>query len=236
MDIIRDEARVKRLATTSKVLGAVGFGVLIIGLVLAYTSTNPNILIVQLVTLAAGWLFSQISIFLAHRYIRKPRPDMVLDNALKKLKDVRLYHYVGPVPHLLLTKNGPIVLNTKYQIGKITADGAKWRQTGVGLQRIFGQQSLGNPNKQAANLVSALANFVRKKAPTIEDVPVGVVNVFTTEDPSKLDVEKANIPSMHHKKLKGYLRQKIAQMEPLPKADYDALRAALDAEAKFLDG
>lgn len=236
MEIIRDDARVRRLSIGSKALGAAAMLILLSGLALTYTSTNPNVLLVQLGTLSIGWISSQVSIYLAHRYVRNPRPDMVLDNALKKLKDVRLYHYVGPVPHLLLTKNGPIVLNAKYQIGKISADGNKWHQRGVGLQRVFGQQSLGNPNKQAASLVGTLANYIRKNVPEIEDVPVGVVNVFTTIEPASLDVEKADIPSMHHKKLKGFLRQRIAQMDPLPKADYDALRAALDADAKFLDG
>ena len=230
MQIIRHEKRIDKNSRLAKLLVVLGMAILIAGLVVSFMGESENLLLVQLITLPVGWLVARIGIHYSNIYIRKPRPDLVLDGALKKFKDGRLYHFAGPAHHLLLTKSGPIILNTLHQTGKISADGNRWQQRGIGLQRFTGQ-ALGNPSKQATNLVGALANFLRKNAPEIEDVPVGVVNVFISDNIASLDVNNADIPSLHHKKLLGFLRQKTAQMEPLAKDDYQALRDAFDKEA-----
>jgi hypothetical protein len=209
-------------------------GILLVGLVIIFWG-NPNALLYQLLALAVGWIVSQIGLYLTHRYGRNPRPDEVLDDALKHaLSDGRLYHYLLPAPHVLLVPSGVIILHAKYQVGEITAEGDKWKQKGVGLRKYFGQEGLGNPSKEADRLVSAMANYIRKNAPEVEEVPMAPIIVFTTKNIKNLDVKNADIPAMHYSKLKGFLRQKKDDLPPLPHEEYDALRAAFDKKAAGL--
>lgn len=234
MIILRDEKRVERLRKIGQYVSFLGMGILLVGLVIIFWG-NENAVLFQLIALAAGWLVSQIGMYLTHRYGRDPRPDQVLDEALKHVtRDGRLYHYLLPAPHVLLVPTGVIILHTKYQIGEITADGDNWKQKGVGLRKYFGQEGLGNPSKEADRLVSAMANYIRKNAPQIEEVPMAPLIVFTTKDIKNLDVKNSNIPAMHYSKLKGFLRQQKDALPPLPQDEYAALRAAFDKKAANL--
>ncbi len=60
------------------------------------------------------------------------------------------------------------------------------------------------------------------------------VIVFTTPNLDSLDVKESRIPATHAAKLAAVLRQQTATWKPLPKADYDAVRAAFDAKASHL--
>jgi hypothetical protein len=187
-----------------------------------------------MVALLIGWILSQAGIYYAQRFIRSPRPDEVLDDALQKVaKDGRLYHYVLPAPHVLLLPTGIIVITAKYQGGNISVEGDKWKQSGVGLRRFFGQEGLGNPTKDAKHNVGAIAHFLKKNAPEVEEVPVAAIIVFTTKGIKNLDLKRSTIPAMHYTKIKGYLKQNKGTTK-MPQADYDAIRQAFDKKAGYL--
>ena len=218
----------------SQYVSLFGIAVLFGGLLILFTG-NENALVWQLLALAAGWAISQVGIFLGHRYSRKPRPDEVLDEALKHVaRDGRLYHYLLPASHVLLTPTGVIVINAKYQIGKISADGDSWKQSGIGLRKYFGQEGLGNPTKECERLISSMANYIRKNAPQVEELPMAPMIIFTTKDIAALDIANSRIPAMHYSKVKGYLRQQKGKLAPMPDADYAALRTAFDLKAAHL--
>jgi hypothetical protein len=198
---------------------------------------NPNVIFLQLIALSVGYLLSQLGLYYTHRFTRNPRPDEVLDKALKKeWQRGRLYHYILPAPHVLLTEGGPVILVAKYQGGEISAEGGKWRQRGVGLRRFFGQEGLGNPSRDAEREVSALASFIKKNAPEIagDELPVGVIIVFTHAERAKLELEDADISAVHHSQLSRFLREESGVGEPLPKATYDSLQAAFDEAAQHV--
>lgn len=235
MIIIRNEQRIKRLRLVSQVVSFMGMGALLAGLVLIFISEADSaaVLVYQLAALLIGYLLSQIGIYLAHLYVRSPRPDEVLDDVVKgyaKGKNGRFYHYILPVRHVLLLPTGIIIFNAKYQTGKISVDGDKWQQKGLGLRRIFGQENLGNPTREAENSVAALANFINKHAPGVEEVPIAALIVFTSKGLKEYDLKKSSIPAMPFNKVKKYLQQKGGKT-PIPQADYDAIRAAFDALA-----
>ncbi len=233
MVIIRNEQRIKQLRLISQIVSFLGMGTLIAGFVLTFRSENPRIVFYQLGVLFFGYILSQIGIYLAHLYVRSPRPDEVLDDAVKgyaKSRNGRIYHYILPVRHVLLLPTGIIILNAKYQTGKISVDGDKWQQKGLGLRRIFGQENLGNPTRETENSVAALANFINKHAPEVEEVPIAALIVFTAKELKEYDLKKSSIPAMPYHKVKKYLQQK-GNKTPLPQADYDAIRAAFDALA-----
>lgn len=234
MIILRDEIRIQRLRKIGQYTSFLGMGVLLAGLAIIFWG-NENAVLYQIVALGAGWAISQIGIYLGHRYGRDPRPDQVLDEALKHVaRNSRLYHYLLPAPHVLLLPTGVIILHAKYQSGEITAEGDKWTQKGVGLRKYFGQEGLGNPTKEADRLVSAMANYIRKNASEIEEVPVAPLIVFTTKNIKSLDVKNSDIPAMHFGKLKGFLRQQKNAIPAMPVEEYQALRAAFDKKAGHL--
>jgi hypothetical protein len=144
-----------------------------------------------------------------------------------------MYHYLLPAPHVLLTKAGPIVFVLKYQTGNIWAQDDKWKQTGIGFRRFFGQEGLGNPSREAETMVKGLAGYISKQAPELEEVPIGAMIVFTAKNIKNLEVSESSIPAMHFTKVKGFLRQK-GQGESLPVADYKALQSAFDKAAADL--
>ncbi len=233
MEIIRDEERIDRMKKRSQQATLVGFLFLIGGFVLVFVEIQ-NLILFQMLALLAGWILSQIGIYLAHRYARSPRPDEVLDEAVKPVaRQGRMYHYVLPAPHVLLAPAGPIVFNLKYQSGDISVYEDKWRQKGIGFRRFFGQEGLGNPARETEKMIGALASYIRENAPEVEEVPIGAMIVFTSKDIKNLDVDGSSIPAMHYSKVKGYLKQK-GLGKTLPKRDYDSILEAFDEKADGL--
>jgi hypothetical protein len=234
MVIIRDEQRVARLKKVSQWVSLIGFLALITGLIMIFTHTeDPNLFMYQVLALSTGWLLSQVGSYLAHRYVRKPRPDEVLDEAFKKVaRDGRLYHHIIPgAPHVLLQPEGVIVINPKFQGGGISVnENDRWRQTGVGLRKYFGQEGLGNPTQETQSMVKALARYLSKNAPEVEELLIAPMIVFTAKDTKSLDVTKSSIPAMFAHKVRGFLKNKAGRTR-LPQQDYDAIRAALDKAA-----
>ncbi len=234
MVVLRDIKRIERLKKISQYVSLLGIGILVSGLIFLFVGSE-NALIYQTFALLLGFAISQIGIYLGHRYSRKPRPDEVLDEALKRVaKNGRLYHYLLPAPHVLLLPTGVIIINAKYQIGQISVEGDKWRQSGVGMRKFFGQEGLGNPTKEVDRMLSGMANYIRKNAPSVEEVPMAPMIVFTTKDIAALDLKNSTVPAMHYSKLKGYLRQQKDKLPPMPQAEYDAIRAAFDQKAAHL--
>lgn len=231
MVVIRDDKKIARLRTFGQITSFLGLAALIGGMALIFFGNPQNVFWLQLVALLVGWLLSQVGIYFSQRYARHPRPDEVLDEALEKAaRDGRLYHYVLPAPHVLLLPTGLIVFITKYQGGQITVDGDKWKQSGIGLRRFFGQEGIGNPTKDAEHHVGALAHFLKKNVPEVEEVPIAALIVFTTKGVKNLDLKKSSIPAMHSTKIKGFLKQNKGDMK-MPQVDYDAIRRALDKKA-----
>lgn len=228
MIVLRDERRIARLKKIGQYASLIGFVVLIGALILGFVDPE-RYLFLQVLALPAGWLLTQVGLYMAHRYLRDPRPDEVLDDTLRKVaRDGRLYHYMLPAPHVLLTEAGVVVFITKYQVGDISVEEDDWNQKGVSLfRKLFSQESLGNPTKEAERSVSALASYIHKNAPEIEEVPVGAIIVFTTKDSGELDLDDSRIPAMHFTKLRGYFKQK-ARGPSLPDEEYQALRDAFD--------
>ena len=231
MKIFRNDALINRNKKISQYASIIGFAVLVVGLILGFIDPE-RYLIVQVLALPAGWLLSQVGLYMAHRYLRKPRPDEVLDEALGKVaRDGRMYHYLLPVPHVLLMPAGPVVFVAKFQGGDVTVQDDKWHQRGVSfLRKLFSQEALGNPTKEAENAVAALANFINKEAPGVEEVSIGAIIVFTSKNSGELNLQGSSFPAMHFTKLRGYFKQK-APHDRLAAKDYEALRQAFDQEA-----
>lgn len=234
MVILRDDQRIERLKRISQILSFLGMGSLLAGLFLVFLPNTANLFFYQLAALFVGWMLSQIGIYLGHNYARTPRPDEILDEVLRKVaRNGRIYHYLLPAHHVLLIPSGVIVFITKYQGGSISVDGDKWKQSGMGLRRFFGQERLGNPSREAALSVEAIASYLNKHAPSVEEVPIGALIVFTNKGNKDLDLKRSDIPAMHYTKVKGYLRQQKRE-KAMSDEDFKAIQAAFDQKAAHL--
>lgn len=234
MVILRDDKRIARLAQIGKITSFAGMGALVAGLFLVFLPNTANLFFYQLLALFAGWSLSQVGIYLSRQYLGDNRADLVLDEALKKIaRDGRIYHYLLPAQHVLLIPTGIIVFVAKQHAGNIIAEGDKWKQTGLELRRWFGQERVGNPSREAALSVEAIASYLNKNAPSVEEVPIGAMIVFTNKSNQTLDLKNSSIPAMHFTKIKGYLRQQKRE-KPMPEADFQAIQAAFDKKATHL--
>lgn len=236
MIVLRDEKRIARLARLAQILSLAGLAALVAGLLLIFISKNPNIFLFQLIALVIGFALSQFGLHFAHRYLRRPRMDQVLDKSAGKFarKDGRLYHYLLPAPHVLLLPSGVAVLVAKFQNGRITGKGDSWQQTGLGMRRYFGREGLGNPSHEADGMVAKMTAYIKEAAPSAGDIPIFPIIVFTAPNIDNLDVKESRIPAVHAAKLGAVLRQQTINLKPMPRADYDAVRAAFDAKAAHL--
>ena len=231
MVVIRDDKKIARLRILGQVASLLGMAALIGGMVLIFIGDPQNVFYFQMAALLVGWILSQVGIYFAQRYVRRPRPDEVLDEALGKIaKNGRFYHYILPAPHVLLLPTGLIVFIAKYQGGKITVNGDEWKQSGIGMRRFFGQEGIGNPTKDAEHNIGAVVHFLKKNVPEVEEVPIAALIVFTTKGVKDLDLKRSTIPAMHYAKVKGYLKQYKGGPD-MPVADYEAIRNALDKKA-----
>jgi hypothetical protein len=236
MVVLRDEKRIAQLARLAQLFSLAGLAALVVGLLFIFLRNDPNVFIYQLIALIVGYGLSQVGLHLAHRYLRKPRLDQALDKAAGKFarKDGRLYHYLLPAPHVLLLPTGVAVLVAKFQTGRITAHGDTWEQKGIGMRRFVGREGLGNPTREAEAMTAKMAAYIKEAAPAAADVPLFPIIVFTAPNIDSLDVKESRIPAVHAPKLSGALRQQTINLKPMPRADYDALRAAFDAKAAHL--
>lgn len=232
MVVLRDEKRIANLAKLGRALSLAGLAALGIGLVLIFLP-ETNVFLYQMIALVVGWALAQVGLYFSHRYLRRPRMDMVIDKAVSKFgkKDGRLYHYLLPAPHVLLTPGGVVVMNAKYQTGRISADGDKWTQAGLGMRRFFGQENLGNPTREVEEMVRKMAADVAQNAPAAAGVPILPLIVFTTDSKDSLETKGSRIPAMHHSKVEGHLKQRKELQTPMSAEAYAALRAAFDARA-----
>lgn len=236
MVVLRDDKRIAQLGRVAQIFSIAGLASLVVGLLFIFISDDPNVFVYQLIALVIGFTLSQVGLHFAHRYLRRPRMDLVLDKAAEKFarKDGRLYHYLLPAPHVLLLPTGVAVLVAKFQNGRITAQGDTWRQTGLGMRRFFGREGLGNPSREAEAQVARMEAYIQANAPAAADAPVFPIIVFTAPNITALEVKESRIPAVHAAKLSGALRQRTINLKPLPREQYEALRAAFDAQAAHL--
>ena len=82
MVILRDDDRVARMAKIGQYTSFVSMAILLGGLALIFLG-DENAIFFQLLALAVGWGLSQVGLYLQHKYVREPRSDKVLDDALK---------------------------------------------------------------------------------------------------------------------------------------------------------
>jgi len=206
-----------------------GLGVLLAGMIASF---NMQYLWYSLIALIAGFLLAQFGNYNLRRWGRSPRPDQVIETALKGFDDrYHLYSWSLPAPLVLLSPQGVYSFVTRDQTGEITVNGSQWRSK-FNLGRVllaFAQEGLGNPSSEAQEGAGRLEKWIKEELP---DLTAGVqpAIVFINER-AKLQVTDPTVPVMDAASLKKWLRG-AGKGANLKSADYKALETLFGARAE----
>jgi hypothetical protein len=219
MNIQRNDRLIKRNSTIGQIAMFGGLAVLLGGMYISFKFQNQ--FYISMTALIVGFLLSQVGIHYSNRFGRRPRPDELLDQALKGLDfKFTIYHYKGPAPHMLLGPSGIWAILPYYQRGTITFDKGRWRQRGGGAMygylKIFAQESLGRPDLDVASTVENIQAFLKKNLPAEMfppdgQLPVQAALVFTNERAS-IDIPDGATPPAETVMLKD-LKQLVRKGE-----------------------
>ena len=209
MNIYRNEKVIKRNARIAQFATMGGLAVLAGGMYVSFR--YPEQFAISMGALLVGFILSQLGIFYSNRWGRRPRPDELIDQALKGMdKKFAIYHYVTPVSHLLVGPSGIWILLPYYQRGTITFAKGRWKQKGGNLYlKIFAQEGLGRPDLEVSGEMSALHNYLEKLLPEQELPELQAALVFTNPK-TKIEIPEDEQPpaeSVYIKDLKEAIRK-----------------------------
>jgi hypothetical protein len=188
--------------------------------------------VVFLIALVAGFLLAQFGNYNLRRWGRSPRPDQVIEIALKGFDDrYHLYSWSLPAPLVLLSPQGVYSFVARDQAGVITVSGSQWRSKfSLGRALLaFAQEGLGNPTNEALEGVSRLGSWIKTDLPDVL-VEVQPAVVFINAK-AQLEINEPTVPVMDAASLKKWLRG-AGKGANLKSADYKALEALFGARAE----
>jgi hypothetical protein len=206
-----------------------GLGVLALGMVASF---RMQYVWVSLAALLVGFILAQYGNYNLRRWGRSPRPDQVLEEALKGFDDrYHFYTWTLATPFVLLSPQGIYSLTTRDQTGQITATGSQWHSK-FSLSRIlmvFAQEGLGNPTTEAQEQAGRLTSWIQQKLP--EMTPNVQPVIIFIDERAQLNITDPTVPVLDAKGLKKWLRGP-GKAATLKSADYKALETLFDARAE----
>ena len=228
MRVTIHEKYIQRRGRLGTYASLAGLAVLIAGFAASF---RQDLLWVSLIAIVLGFLLAQFGNYSLRRWGRSPRPDQVIETALKGFDD--RYHYYAwmlPLPYVLLSPQGVYAFIVRDQTGQVTVNGSQWKSK-FSLSKLlmaFAQEGLGNPSSEASDSAGRLAQWIKGKLPEFEGVVEPVI-VFV--DPRvQLQVSEPVVPVLEAKNLKKWLRG-IGKGDNLKPAELKALEELFNAEA-----
>jgi hypothetical protein len=192
MNIITNLKLIRRYTILAQAGMLGGLAVLAGGMFLSFK--NPARADISLIALFLGFLLSQVGIYYSNHYARRPRPDELLNQALKGLDGrYTLYHYSSPVSHLLVGPSGIWILMPRFQRGEISFVNGRYKQKGGNLYlKLFAQEGLGRPEMEIAADKDKLTGFLRKNLNN-EDVPEVQAALIFTHPSAKINISEDEV-------------------------------------------
>ncbi|MBV6451929.1 MAG: hypothetical protein DCC56_08000 [Anaerolineae bacterium] len=231
MKIIKNDRLIKRNSRIGQWITIASLLILAGGMFFSISDpSDPQRVSYSLFALFAGFILTQIGLYMGNRWGRSPRPDEQLDAGLKGLPgEFNMYHYTTPASHLLVGPAGVWVLLPYRQKGAISFSKNRWRVSGGGFLQaymsIFGQEGIGRPDLEAENEIRKVKKALSEQFGENEIPEVNAALVFTNEQ-VEINPEGAPISAMKPKQLKDYMRQK-AKEKPISQTQLAAVKAAL---------
>ena len=233
MNIITNESLIRRNARIGQIAMLAGLAVLLGGMYISFTSKEQFTLSIG--ALIAGFLLSQIGIYFSNRWGRRPRPDEILDKALKGLDNkYTIYHYNAPASHLLIGPAGLWLLFPKHQGGKITYSKGRFKQKGGNLYlKLFAQENLGRPLIEVKSEEESVIKFLGKHLEEDAIPQINAVLAFTNPKTTIEISEEENPPIevIPIGKLKDLIR-KAAKTKRLSQEKVEEIKQLFEEQQK----
>lgn len=228
MRVLTNDKLIARRSRLGRYASFGGLAVLALGMVASF---QPQYIWYSLMALIAGFLLAQFGNYNLRRWGRSPRPDEVIETALKGFDDrYHLYSWMLPAPFVLLGPQGIYSFVTRDQTGEITVSGSQWRSKfNIGRALLmFAQEGLGNPTAEALDNASRLGDWIKSELPDLT-AEVQPVVVFINER-VQLKVTEPTVPVLDAPSLKKWLRGG-GKGPSFKSADYRALETLFDTRA-----
>jgi hypothetical protein len=215
MRVITNEDLVAKRAKFARNISLASFVLLLLGMVSTWLTEwmfLPAILVV------VGFVGANIGAHNANRWLKKPRADEVLAKVLRGFDNqCRLYNYIVAVAHVFLTPDGVFTFTVKPQDGEIFCQSSRWKRKfdWRRLFRLFSDEALGNPTKEALAEAESLQKALAKVW-SGEDVPKVQPVIVFTEPLVSLEVDSPTVPAVTGEGLKAYIRQRRKEMRLTP--------------------
>ncbi|MGI6376420.1 MAG: hypothetical protein ACOX3S_10515 [Anaerolineae bacterium] len=224
MENITNEPFLAKRNKLARYASYVGFGSLFVGLLSA-----SRVLWLAYVMLLIGLVAASIGSYLANRYVKEPRADHVLGEALANLdKRYALYNYYFATSHLLLSHFGLTVLDPYPQTGQVSYRGGRWRHK-AGIRKVmqlFGDPALGKPHTELKLEIKRVKDWIDENLPG-EDIPVTGVIVFTNAN-VELDAEPGEVAVVKADGLAAFMKDGLKGSRVLSTSQQRQLRKMLD--------
>jgi hypothetical protein len=242
MRVVTNEALVDKNRSRATRLFFVSLGILIFGFffangqllgIVSPDQISPTLYSIGMpLILVLGFAATLASVRMTNIWVRVPRPEKAIPEGLKGISNkAALYNYHHmPVRHILVTPQGIFPLITRFQNGRFSVKGDKWKahKGPIGsLFTIFRLDGIGNPKSEA--------DFARRYVRYLTEdwdnsLPITPVVVFL--DPrAEVTIEEPTIPvvyadSKREPNLRDFLREQ--GNDPIPQFKGDAYKDFLD--------
>lgn len=229
MKVVLDREKLRRRASASHAASLGGLMILL-GSV-ALSMARPDLPTLAVGLMLTGFVIASVGIYFASRWVKKPRPEDTLSLALKGLADpARLYHYLLPADHVLLTPNGVVVMETVNLEGRFVFRAGKWKQhlTLGRAVRFFVEEALGDPSARAQAAALRISQLLDERLPAGGPaIPVHAVVLFVNPN-AEVAADSPPVPVCQPAQLRKRLPTNLPK---LPQARFEQVRAVLDQAA-----
>lgn len=214
MNISNNTTLINRNKKISQAVLYFSLALLVLGLVWSLTSPTVTQTQFSYLVLIPAYILVQVSIYMANRWGRSPRPDEIIAQSLKGLPDLyTLYNYNAGIPHLLVGPGGLWIIKPYHHSGEITYDADRGKFTQKGgpfiISKLFAQESLPNILHDSKLVKRQFGAFIEKNHLKFSVEPK-VANIFYSEK-AKLIARNAPEPTMSSVKFKDFIRSQAKQ-------------------------
>jgi len=239
MRVVRNVGYLKKRQRAARLMIALGLAGLLGSIALTFLQ-QLLYLYLAYAALITGFLFFNAGMQQWAKWNRRPRPDELLDSALRRLNDrYTLVHYPD-VPegwrpeHVLIWPGGILNITTRELAGRIVVKGMRWRRLDRFLIRLltFGGPPLGNPTVECQRQVEALQRFLAQRDLPGADLVEGLI-VFLN-DQAQLEVIESPVSIVTRKELFDAIRAYGSERR-LSQGEIDEIVTAL-AQGEEVEG
>lgn len=222
---IESRTKLGRIAT---LVGLAFTVVSVVLFVLNLSSVRSEIFMAAMVFMTLGLFASTTGSYYAERFAGNLVYHEKVQAAVKGLEEqYTLLVYRLPVPFVLVDPGGLTVIQVKAQGGVVRYADGRWanKRRFNFIMQLGGQESVGNPARQAEEDAQRLRRWLAKRLPEGVDVPVRSVILFINPG-VQLSAEDSPVAALRSDKLKGWLRGP-GRRSALPKETRAQLAEAL---------